>query len=530
MRPSTGGSISAKTPRLTVLRGVAAAASVMLFAGIALVPAAPASAADNPNPARITDASWWLMEELLKLDPGTQNGGIYFDKPGYHNTRAANDPNNYSVRDAEDQGGPSDKAAAYDWTFPEAQGLTADDIDLSAYAGRPLASDVQALSPDYSNIARFSSRLLASGKDPNDPRLNGWREFYGQTDSDSTVEGWDFRYDYAVSSGSSHLWHIHLSEDRDKVTSYDNKRALLSVLRGETVEQWGAPHGPMYDRTRSASGSWASSSVLIENNNAITRTAAVALPNGTLHGFNLIPGSGTWTRARSAAGVWAANATHVDTNGSVTDIAAASLPDGTLHLFVLVPGSGTWTRARSAAGVWAANATHVDTNGSVTDIAATGLPDGTMQLSVLVPGSGTWTRARSASGVWAANAVHADTNGSVTDIAAAALPDGTMHLFVLVPGSGTWARARSAAGVWAANATHVDTNGSVIAVSAAGLGDGTLHLTVTVPNAGVWHRYRTLSGSWATNRQIDTNGRIFHTYTAALPDRTMHVGVLVNTA
>jgi len=349
--------------------------------------------------------------------------------------------------------------------------------------------------PDENHVALFVRWLDAAHTRPN---------VYEQTGIRDTVES-DWSADYASLYTPIRYDHIIESEAE-------------------------APHGPMYDRTRSASGSWASSSVLIENNNAITRTAAVALPNGTLHGFNLIPGSGTWTRARSAAGVWAANATHVDTNGSVTDIAAASLPDGTLHLFVLVPGSGTWTRARSAAGVWAANATHVDTNGSVTDIAATGLPDGTMQLSVLVPGSGTWTRARSASGVWAANAVHADTNGSVTDIAAAALPDGTMHLFVLVPGSGTWARARSAAGVWAANATHVDTNGSVIAVSAAGLGDGTLHLTVTVPNAGVWHRYRTLSGSWATNRQIDTNGRIFHTYTAALPDRTMHVGVLVNTA
>ncbi|MFI7075648.1 hypothetical protein ACIBM6_35805, partial [Micromonospora sediminicola] len=176
------------------------------------------------------------MEQLLSLEPGTRDGGIYANKPGYHNTRAANASSDYSVRDGEDQGGPSDKAAAYDWTFPEAQSAAA----LSA-EGAPdllLPSAVQAAAADYSRIARYSSRLLASAQDPADPRLEGWREFYGQADSDSAVEGWDFRYDRAASSDSSHLWHIHLSEDRDKVTSLDNKEALLSVLRGETVEQW----------------------------------------------------------------------------------------------------------------------------------------------------------------------------------------------------------------------------------------------------------------------------------------------------
>ncbi len=222
---------------LRIPRGAAVVMSALLIAG-AVVSPAPASAAENPNPSRITEASWWLMEELLKLDPGTQNGGIYANKPGYHNTRAANDPSDYSVRDAEDQAGPSDKAAAYDWTFPEAQSLALAAGETGAEPDLLLPSGLQATTSDYSNIARYSSRLLASGKDPSDPRLDGWREFYGQADTDSSVEGWDFRYDTAVSSDSSHLWHIHLSEDRGKVSSYENKEALLSVLRGETVEQW----------------------------------------------------------------------------------------------------------------------------------------------------------------------------------------------------------------------------------------------------------------------------------------------------
>lgn len=171
----------------------------------------------NPNPDRITDEMWWLMGELLKLAPGSLNGGIYANKKGYHNTRAANDltwPGNYSVRDAVDREGPDDKAAAFDWTFPDAQ------------AG------------NYNTIALFSKRLLLSGQNPNDPRLDGWREFYGNADLDTEVEGYDFRYDRLASSDTSHLWHIHGSETRKYVTSFDNKVAMLSVLKGETVEEW----------------------------------------------------------------------------------------------------------------------------------------------------------------------------------------------------------------------------------------------------------------------------------------------------
>src|SRR6185369_4113469 len=162
----------------------------------------------------ITDASAWFADQLLALEPGTQWGGTYASKPGYHNTRSQNASNNYSVVDSPDKGGPGNKAAGYDWTFPEAQ------------------------SGNYARIATYTSRLLASAQDVNDPRLDGWREFYGQADVDTYVEGWDCRYGYACTSDSSHLWHIHLSESRDQVESVTNKEAMLSVLRGDTVAQW----------------------------------------------------------------------------------------------------------------------------------------------------------------------------------------------------------------------------------------------------------------------------------------------------
>lgn len=215
----------------------------------------------NPNPARITDASWWLMQQLLALQPGTRNGGIYANKPGYHNTRAGNWSGDYSVTDAVDKRGPSDKAAAYDWTFTDAQ------------AGR------------YDLIMKYTNRLLRSARDPDDPRLNGWREFYGQADADRQVEGWDTRYGYAASSDPSHLWHLHFSETRALVADYDNKRALLSVLRGETVAEWRGDDMPTAEEVAKAvvkaltqevpEGSWADAQGLLEAGRAVTPQTAL---------------------------------------------------------------------------------------------------------------------------------------------------------------------------------------------------------------------------------------------------------------
>jgi peptidoglycan hydrolase-like protein with peptidoglycan-binding domain len=168
----------------------------------------------NPNPALITGATWALWEGMHALEPDTMLGGIYADKSGYHNTRNANKATNYSVREWPDKAGPGDKAAAIDWTFPE------------AHRG------------NYRRIALYSLRLLASGRDAHDPRLDSLREFYGNTDSDREVEGWDFRQDKAVSSDRSHLWHVHISITRGRVADPAMTRAVLSVLKGETVAQW----------------------------------------------------------------------------------------------------------------------------------------------------------------------------------------------------------------------------------------------------------------------------------------------------
>lgn len=173
----------------------------------------------NPNPTNITDQMWWFWEQLAALQPGTLNGGIYNGNTyGYHNSRdnhrRQGRSNDYSINESIDQQGPGNKAAAVDWTFPDAQ------------------------RGNFGTIALYSRRLWDSSVDANDPRLDYLREWYGNIDWDREVEGYDNRHWHPASSDDSHLWHIHFSFTRAYLESWDAMHAVLSVLRGETTDQW----------------------------------------------------------------------------------------------------------------------------------------------------------------------------------------------------------------------------------------------------------------------------------------------------
>lgn len=159
-----------------------------------------------------------FAKALVSIEPGTQNGGTYAFKKGFHSTRIDNQkhwPGNYSYRDLPNQWGPSTVSAGTDWTFPAAQ------------------------RGDYARIAHYSSRIYAAR---NDPRVTGWYEFYGNTDLDTRVEGFCFYTGKDATSDSSHLWHIHFSELRMWASSWLNKAAMLSVVCGmplsSFIETW----------------------------------------------------------------------------------------------------------------------------------------------------------------------------------------------------------------------------------------------------------------------------------------------------
>lgn len=174
---------------------------------------------------RVTSASAFFINELVKMEPGTEDAGVYANKPGYHGTRAENDARSgkgedYSCRYPADRLGPSDKAAAYDWSHPKAQ------------AG------------NYATMAKYGDRLEAAFN-AKDPRLYGWREALGQTDTDKAPEGLDFVTWTKRVPDPTHSWHWHFSELREFVESMINKLCMLSVLTGETLAAYLARGGTL---------------------------------------------------------------------------------------------------------------------------------------------------------------------------------------------------------------------------------------------------------------------------------------------
>lgn len=176
---------------------------------------------DQPNPySHVTDAEWWLWLRLHELEPKSLLGGIYANKPGFHNTGNNNEehyPGNYSILIDRNRRGPwwRNYASALDWTFSDAQ------------------------KGDYKTINKYSKRLDAACRDPNDPRPDLiLYEWYGNTDTDRQVEGYDEYHEKSATSDTSHLWHIHASFFRDACGDFWAMWALLTILMGWSVRQW----------------------------------------------------------------------------------------------------------------------------------------------------------------------------------------------------------------------------------------------------------------------------------------------------
>lgn len=178
----------------------------------------------------VPDTLWWLWLRLKEhVGADLQLGGIIAWKSGFHSPGAYNAqkyPNNYSIRDGINKVGLGwNKSSAIDLTFN------------TAHSG------------NYKNIDTYTSRLMAAAKNPNDPRLDMFVfEFYGQDDNDRAVEGWNEYREEAVTSDSSHLWHIHISAIRSLVGSWWGVWALYTVLVGMTVAEWRATLPPPPER------------------------------------------------------------------------------------------------------------------------------------------------------------------------------------------------------------------------------------------------------------------------------------------
>lgn len=147
-----------------------------------------------------------LFNRVHDAIPAALMGGIQGDEAhtyGYHRGRNYVSGSDYSVQLAPDQKGHGEACCGLDISWSTAQ-------------------------PQYD----VSKRLLNA---KNDPRMIPIREFYGSTDG-RTVCGWDYPGGYAVTSDSSHLWHIHLSILRQYA---DDTSALAQVADVITGKQSG---------------------------------------------------------------------------------------------------------------------------------------------------------------------------------------------------------------------------------------------------------------------------------------------------
>jgi len=136
-----------------------------------------------------------------------QMSGIVGDlshKVGYHISRQDNPAGNYSVVRPDDRGGLSVAAAAVDMTLNTAE------------------------------MKICTARLCKAYTNTADPRRKYLNAFNGWTGSGS-AKRWDVYARRVSNASADHKWHIHLEFRRRYVESPTAMKAVLSILKGETV-------------------------------------------------------------------------------------------------------------------------------------------------------------------------------------------------------------------------------------------------------------------------------------------------------
>lgn len=176
---------------------------------------------NNPNPKFISVPLWWLVERCTTLTAtafSDEYGGTYTNKAGSHNTRsnliAQGKTNDYSIRDPLNKQGPSDKTAAFDWTFPSAQG------------------------GNYGAIILYSARIKIAWEQ-NDPRTYALQEVLCEADGDYDPEGYVFYPSHSFRvPDRTHKWHIHFGFIRKYLNDQAAFDAIFSIIVGESLAAW----------------------------------------------------------------------------------------------------------------------------------------------------------------------------------------------------------------------------------------------------------------------------------------------------
>lgn len=131
---------------------------------------------------------------------------------GYHISIQDQPSTNYSVVR------PDDKAPPGTWPRDYASG-----IDMSM---------------NSRDMAVCSNRLWDVWNDTTDPRRQYLNGFNGWFNDGGPAKRYDFVTQKISTSTPDHKWHVHLEIRRRYVTSAEAAKAILSILRGETKQQY----------------------------------------------------------------------------------------------------------------------------------------------------------------------------------------------------------------------------------------------------------------------------------------------------
>lgn len=171
---------------------------------------------------------------------------------GYHIGRAFQPVTNYSVVRPDDKVGPSDTAAAIDMNLNPA------------------------------DMRLCTTRLVAAYTNLKDPRRKYLNAFNGTTDS-KNARRWDVYARKVKTATSDHLWHIHLEIRRKYVGSASAMAAILSILRGESVQVF-------LSRSTPSAGSASSSSTATKAPpfpGVLRRSSSQTTPNASVKLFQV---------------------------------------------------------------------------------------------------------------------------------------------------------------------------------------------------------------------------------------------------
>jgi hypothetical protein len=155
----------------------------------------------------------WLADEWEKLYGSATLSGIVGDlahkaRGGYHISRQDQPKTNYSVTRKDDKLGPSNRASAIDMTMN--------------------TSDIKKCH------IRLRNAWKNRAKDVRMKYINAWNGWDGEGDAG--------RYDVVTgnvgTATSDHKWHIHLEIRRRYVNDRTAMDAILSILQGESLEQY----------------------------------------------------------------------------------------------------------------------------------------------------------------------------------------------------------------------------------------------------------------------------------------------------